>query len=137
VGKQKIGGILIEQQLKGAQLDWSILGCGINVNEVPELEQTTSIFKEINQRFKPLTVLAEYLDLLNGQQHLLYGDFAYLKAKFEAELWLKDSVQVFEKTDGTRFEGRIIGVNDVGEIRIETNGEIAHFANQELRYRSI
>ena len=136
VGKQKIGGILIEQQLKGAQLEWSILGCGINVNEAPELEQTTSIFKETNQRFKPLTVLSEYLDLLNGQQHLLYADFAYLKAKFEAELWLKDIIQLFEKTDGTRFEGRIVGVNDAGEIRIETNGKIAHFANQELRYRS-
>jgi len=137
VGKQKIGGILIEQQLKGAQLEWSILGCGINVNEAPELAQATSIFKETSQRFKPLTVLAEYLDLLNGQQHLLNGDFAYLKAKFEAELWLKDAIQVFEKMDGSLFEGRIIGVNDVGEIRIETNGEIAHFANQELRYRSI
>lgn len=137
VGKQKIGGILIEQQLKGAQLEWSILGCGINVNEAPELGQATSIFKETNQRFKPLTVLAEYLDLLNGQQHLLNGDFAYLKAKFEAELWLKDSIQLFEKMDGSLFEGRIIGVNDVGEIRIETNGEIVCFANQELRYKSI
>jgi hypothetical protein len=82
-------------------------------------------------------VLAEYLDLLNGQQHLLNGDFAYLKARFEAELWLKDTVQVFEKMDGSCLEGRIIGVNDVGEIRIETNGETAYFANQELRYRSI
>jgi biotin-(acetyl-CoA carboxylase) ligase len=107
------------------------------VNEAPELASATSILKETNQRFKPLTVLAEYLDLLNGQQHLLNGNFAYLKAKFEAELWLKDTVQVFEKMDGSCFEGRIIGVNDVGEIRIETNGETAYFANQELRYRSI
>jgi BirA family biotin operon repressor/biotin-[acetyl-CoA-carboxylase] ligase len=137
VGKQKIGGILIEQQLKGAQLEWSILGCGINVNEAPELAHATSIYKETAQRFKPLTVLAEYLDLLNGQQHLLNGDFAYLKTKFEAELWLKDTLQVFENPDGMRFEGRIIGVSDVGEIRIEINGEIANFANQELRYCSI
>lgn len=137
IGKQKIGGILIEQQLKGAQLEWSILGCGINVNVAPELAHATSIYKETAQRFKPLTVLAEYLDLLNGQQHLLNGDFAYLKTKFEAELWLKDTLQVFEKTDGTRFEGRIIGVSDAGEIRIEIKGEIANFANQELRYCSI
>jgi hypothetical protein len=60
-----------------------------------------------------------------------------LKAKFEAELWLKDTMQEFEKMDGSLFEGRIIGVNDSGEIQIETNGELLNFANQELRYKSI
>jgi BirA family transcriptional regulator, biotin operon repressor / biotin---[acetyl-CoA-carboxylase] ligase len=136
VGKQKIGGILIEQQLKGIQLDWSILGCGINVNEAPELANATSIYKETAKRFKPLTVLAEYLDLLNGQQHLLNGDFAYLKTKFEAELWLKDVVQVFENRDGVVFQGMILGVNDSGEILIESDGKLLNFANQEIKYQS-
>jgi hypothetical protein len=69
--------------------------------------------------------------------HLLNGNFAYLKTKFEAELWLKDTLQEFEKMDGSLFEGCIIGVNDCGEILIESAGKLLNFANQELRYKSI
>ncbi|MEN9968882.1 MAG: hypothetical protein RIR94_1066 [Bacteroidota bacterium] len=134
VGKQKIGGILIEQQLKGAVLDWSILGCGINVNETPELAQATSIYQETGQKFKPLTVLTEYLDLLNGQQQLLYGDFLQLKGLFEESMGFRNQPLQFEKKDGTSFEGTIIGVNKQGQLQIAVAGVLQSFANQEIRF---
>lgn len=130
----KIGGILIEQQLKGSQLDWSILGCGINVNESPELKQATSIYRETGQKFKPLTVLTEYLDLLNGQQALLYGDFFVLKGLFEASLGFQNELLLFEKKDGQPFEGSICGVNEQGLLQIEVDGTLQSFANQDIRF---
>jgi BirA family biotin operon repressor/biotin-[acetyl-CoA-carboxylase] ligase len=134
---QKLGGILIEQQLKGAQLDWAIIGCGINVNQAPELQGATSILDQTAQKFKPLTVLIEYLDLLNGQQDLLYGDFLKLKVLFEEGLFLKDHIQHFQKMDGSQFEGRILGVNERGELLLETDNSVQTFANQELRFLSL
>jgi BirA family biotin operon repressor/biotin-[acetyl-CoA-carboxylase] ligase len=134
---QKLGGILIEQQLKGQQLDWAIIGCGINVNQAPELQGATSILDQTAQKFKPLTVLIEYLDLLNGQQDMLYGDFLKLKALFEEGLFLKDQIQPFEKMDESQFEGRILGVNERGELLLETENSVQTFANQELRFLSL
>ncbi|MEY5000192.1 MAG: hypothetical protein RLZZ211_228 [Bacteroidota bacterium] len=134
---QKLGGILIEQQLKGQQLDWAIIGCGINVNQAPELQGATSILDQTAQKFKPLTVLIEYLDLLNGQQDLLYGDFLKLKALFEEGLFLKDQIQHFQKMDESQFEGRILGVNERGELLLETDNCVQTFANQELRFLSL
>lgn len=135
VGTQKIGGILIEQHLKGSALEWSVLGCGINVNHSPELLTATSILAATGQRFKPLTVLTEFLDLLNGQQSLLNGNLAFLKSKFEAELFLKDTKQLFEKHDGTLIEAIIRGVTDSGEIRLEIAGSAAVFANKEIQLK--
>jgi BirA family biotin operon repressor/biotin-[acetyl-CoA-carboxylase] ligase len=130
----KIGGILIEQQLKGSQLDWCILGCGINVNESPELKQATCLYQETGQRFKPLTVLTEYLDLLNGQQALLYGDFLKLKNLFEDCMGFRNQQLQFEKKDSLPFEGVILGVNEQGQLQLEVNGLVQNYSNQEIRF---
>lgn len=134
VNGQKIGGILIEQQLKGQHIDWCIVGCGINVNEAPVHLNATSIFNELGQKFKPLTVLMEFLDLLNGQQALLNGDFAVLKAKYEAELYLYGHTHSFILPDGATLTGQIVGVDSKGFIRIETQEETLSFDNQQIKF---
>ena len=134
VNDLKIGGILIEQQIKGAQLEWAILGCGVNINHHPDLANTTSIFEQICQRFKPITVLLEFLDLMNGQQALLVGDFQALKNKFEAELWCKDHMQLFRRKDGVVFEGVIKGVSPTGALCVETGGKLQTYNNKEVSY---
>jgi len=134
VNGQKIGGILIEQQLKGQHIDWCIVGCGINVNEAPVHLNATSIFNELGQKFKPLTVLMEFLDLLNGQQALLNGDFAVLKAIYEAELYMKGVERSFMRADGTFFKGKIVGVAANGMLQIETEKEIQNFDNQQIKF---
>ena len=130
----KIGGILIEQQLKGSQLEWSILGCGINVNDAPELQQATSILAQTGRQFKPQTVLTEYLDLLNAQQQILYGDFLKLKALFEECMGFRNQLLRFEKKDGVIFEGKILGVNVQGELQVEVDGKPVSFSNQEIKF---
>ncbi len=134
VNDLKIGGILIEQQIKGAQLEWAILGSGVNVNHQPDLANTTSIFEQIGQPFKPITVLLEFLDLMNGQQALLVGDFQALKNKFEAELWRKDQMQLFQRNDGVVFEGLIKGVSPSGALCVETSGSLQTYNNKEVSY---
>lgn len=134
VNGQKIGGILIEQQLKGQQIDWCIVGCGLNVNEAPTNLKATSLFKELGQKFNPLTVLLEFLDLLNGQQALLNGDFSVLKAKYEAELYLKGVEHSFKHADGTFFKGKILGVTENGRLQIETEQLTQTFENQQIKF---
>ena len=134
VDGKKIGGLLIEQQLKGAKLEWVVLGCGINVNHNPGLAMSTSILDETGQRFQPTTVLTEFLDLMNAQQAMLIGNFQDLKTMFEAELWLKGEWRQFATKEGRVFDGAILGVSDIGEVRIQTSEGIQHFGNQEVSY---
>ncbi len=133
VATEKIGGILIEQQIQGNTIAWSIVGCGINVNTAPDLIHTSSLFEQINVRFKPTTVLNEFLELFNGQIHLLYGEFGQLKTKFEAELWGKHTLQLFEDTHGQRWQATILGVDDSGKLKLDKAGQYCYFDLQEIR----
>ncbi|MFM8597331.1 MAG: biotin--[acetyl-CoA-carboxylase] ligase [Flavobacteriales bacterium] len=133
VGKSKLGGILIEQQIQGNSISWSIAGCGINVNSSPELKNTTSISGLTQVQFKPRTVLNEFLDLFNGQIQLLYGDFSVLKAEFESELWGKCSIQLFEDQQNQFWKATILGVDDQGKLKLEKDGQVLHFDLQEIK----
>ena len=133
VGTDKLGGILIEQQIQGNTIAWSIIGCGINVNSTPHLSNTCSIFEQTQVRFKPTTVLNEYLELFNGQIHLLYGDFSQLKTNFEAELWGVQTLQLFEDTQGQLWKATILGVDDNGKLKLDKAGQLCYFDLQEIR----
>lgn len=133
VGTDKLGGMLIEQQIQGSTIAWSIIGCGINVNSTPNLSNTCSIFEQTGVRFKPTTVLKEFLELFNGQIHLLYGDFSQLKTNFEAELWGVQTLQLFEGTQGQLWKATILGVDESGKLKLDKAGQLCYFDLQEIR----
>lgn len=133
VGNKKLGGILIEQQIQGSSIAWSILGCGVNINVAPELSSACSMFELTNVRFQPKTVLNEYLDLFNGQIQLLYGEFQVLKAAFEAELFGKDAIQEFTDAQQQTWRASIKGVDEQGKLLLEKEGEIHAFDLQQIK----
>jgi BirA family biotin operon repressor/biotin-[acetyl-CoA-carboxylase] ligase len=133
VGQQKLGGILIEQQIHGSNIAWSVVGCGINVNATPALPNACSIFELTNVRFQPKTVLNEFLDLYNGQIQLLYGDFQELKTAFEAELFGKDTIQEFIDVQQQAWPAKIIGVDNQGKLLLEKNDVVQAYDLQQVR----
>lgn len=133
VGQQKLGGILIEQQIHGSNIAWSVVGCGINVNATPALPNACSIFELTNVRFQPKTVLNEFLDLYNGQIQLLYGDFQELKTAFEAELFGKDTIQEFIDAQQQAWPAKIIGVDNQGKLLLEKNDVVQAYDLQQVR----
>lgn len=135
VGENKLGGILIEQQILGNTIAWSIVGCGMNVNAHPELKNTSSIFEQTQVHFKPSTVLKEFLELYNGHLDLLYSNHDKLKADFEAELWGKYTIQQFEDVKGQLWKAKIMGVDALGRLVLEQNDELLHFDLQEIRLK--
>jgi BirA family biotin operon repressor/biotin-[acetyl-CoA-carboxylase] ligase len=133
VGQQKLGGILIEQQIHGSNIAWSVVGCGINVNATPALPNACSIFELTNVRFQPKTVLNEFLDLYNGQIQLLYGDFQELKSAFEVELFGKDTIQEFIDAQQQAWPAKIIGVDNQGKLLLEKNDVVQAYDLQQVR----
>ena len=135
--KKKIGGILIENVLKGSNVQYSIIGIGLNVNVIyfPDLPQASSMKLESGREFILDEVLLEVLNSLSKSlENLSVADFVEKKKLFEDRLYRKDVISVFEDQKGFRFNGIIKGVSDLGELLVETENEkIQNYQLKEVK----
>lgn len=135
--KKKIGGILIENVLKGSNVQYSIIGIGLNVNVIsfPDLPQASSMKLESGREFILDEVLLEVLNSLSKSlENLSVADFVEKKKLFEDRLFRKDVISVFEDQKGFRFNGIIKGVSDLGELLVETENEkIQNYQLKEVK----
>ncbi len=120
---KKIGGILIENVLEGSNLKYSVIGIGLNVNEASfqNLPQASSLKLETGITFILEEVLALLLKSISKHLEMLnVATPSSLKQRYESVLFRKGMISVFEFAEGTRFNGIIIGVTDLGELLVET-----------------
>lgn len=139
VGDEKIAGILIQNALKGKFISSSVIGTGININQVVFSENTpnpTSLHKLLNSEvdielafswlFRFLT--KRYLQLSAHQVNLLRDE--YLANLYRKDIWSK-----FKDDNNSMFEGRIIGVDEIGQLVIEMkDNSLRSFAFRELSF---
>ena len=117
----KIGGVLIENVIKGKKLNASIAGIGINVNQKSfiDLPSAGSMFLKTNKKYDLKKVFEELLDTLNIFFDLLKKpNKVQLLSSFEKSIYKKGEWCQF-KTNGSKFLGRIVGVSDHGLLTIE------------------
>lgn len=136
VSGKKIAGILIENQLEGQHLRASVIGIGLNVNQIhfsPEIEAKTTSFcietqREWEREQVLITVLqaieAEYLALKKGQ----YGE---LDAYYLAHLlgYQEDRDFIIQ---GEKRTGHVIGVEKSGRLVIAFGEKIERFDIKEI-----
>ena len=144
VDNKKIGGILIENSLKGQFLSSSIVGIGINVNQTvfpSELPNPTSMLSlsEDRSRFDIKHLLEEFMDIFK-RYHDRYlhinGGLLKLRTLYISQMWRKDiSSHFIDCQTGREFAGTIRKVSDLGHLLIETEeGELREFAFKEIGY---
>lgn len=135
---KKLAGILIENQVKQGKIVSTVIGIGINVNEenFDNLPQATSILLSTGRKHLLDEVLQTVFDaILKELKGVEQGDFQKLKSEYEKTLFRKNIVSVFEDTQGNRFNGKIKGVSEEGELLIENEGEkILAFQLKEIKY---
>ncbi len=126
-GGNKICGILIENILKGKQIQNSIIGIGLNVNQVSfeNLEKAASL-KSLTGRFFDLEELLS--DLLERLRFYL-GDIETKTVKqlipsYEKLMFRKDKPSTFANKQNQRFMGFIRGVSNEGRLVIELEDKI-------------
>jgi len=120
--KKKVGGILIENVLEGSSVKYSVIGIGINVNEsaFPNLPQASSLKLETGVVFNLEEVLHLILrNVFRKLENLSEKDFFEMKRHYENNLFRKEMVSVFETPEGSRFNGIIKGVSEIGELLVE------------------
>ena len=121
---RKLGGILIENSIQGEQLKNSIIGIGLNVNQLmfPAFPfPATSITNETTSLITvPKVEALLMLHLLQRYTQLKSGEKEILNSSYLDKLFRRNIVCAFE-ADGERFDGEIRGVNKFGELVVDVS----------------
>ena len=135
--KKKVGGILIENVLESTSVKYSVIGIGINVNETSflNLPQASSLKLETGIAFTLEEVLQLILkNVFKKLQNLSEKNFFEMKQYYESNLFKKETVSVFETPDGSRFNGIIKGISEIGELSVKTeNDDLQNFQLKEVK----
>ena len=134
VNDQKIAGVLIENTLRSSSIVSSIIGVGLNVNQM-EFEQlnATSIRKELGNHFQVQEVLFSWIQEMNKTwQILASGNFDSLKTTYLSHLYLLNEPAIY--SDGLdEFQGVIRGVDLDGFLLLERDNTIKKYDLKEIK----
>ena len=121
---KKVAGILIENTILSQNLHTSVVGIGLNVNQVsfpPEIPNPASLTGETGKSYDVGQLLERLLPFLEKRLNQLYAeDFVAIKSQYLNSLWLLNTRAPFTDQKGA-FEGRIIDVAESGELLILTS----------------
>jgi len=135
---KKLGGILIENSLKYDKIYQSIIGIGLNINQINFSEypfQAISIKNLTNTETNRDILLHELIESIKSQINLLKTEeFNFLHKEYEAVLYQINKPHMYE-SNGKIFMGKITGVSKEGKLKIEDENENnLEFNFKEVKY---
>ena len=123
---KKISGILIENFFQREFLISSIIGIGLNVNQISFKKAKNAI--SIASIKKKKIDLTEVLNILTKKISLKFHEIDNLKIndlinEYESLLFKKDEFSIFN-INNKLIDGRILGVNQSGKLKVKIGNEI-------------
>ncbi|MBA4409206.1 MAG: biotin--[acetyl-CoA-carboxylase] ligase [Bacteroidota bacterium] len=137
-GNRKLGGILIENSVVYGLLKSSVVGIGLNVNQIifrSSAPNPVSLKLLTNQHFDCELLLTEVLTGINSYyKQLREGEDEKIDQEFLSVLYLLNEKHLFSAEDEV-FTGEIIGVNEIGQLLIrKEDGRIMEFHFKEVEF---
>lgn len=138
IDKNKIAGLLIEHAILGNSVGSSILGIGININQLSfpdDIPNPTSLARILGFEIE----LGEVSELLLGflverLNQISVGEGNLLKQLYEGKLYRYRKFAPY-KLQEKWLRARITGVNEFGQLILETEtGEIMEFGFKEVEF---
>ena len=135
---RKVAGLLIENNLMGGRVQTSIMGVGINVNQMRFLSDAPNPVS-LRQILGREVSCSEVLQNFVGQFRSYYSriqahDYQALHDEFVGLLYRRNSTHAFRDANGT-FTGRIAGVDPSGHLIItDAGGHTRRYAFKEVEY---
>jgi BirA family biotin operon repressor/biotin-[acetyl-CoA-carboxylase] ligase len=134
-GRRKLGGMLLENRVRGRQLELQVAGIGINVNQlkfpVPQAISLAAISGSSFSLDEVLTAILlsvedYYLRLKAGEGNAIRAE--YLRHLYQFERWASYH-------DGDQFTGMITGVGEDGRLLVrKQNGEEACYDLKQITF---
>jgi BirA family biotin operon repressor/biotin-[acetyl-CoA-carboxylase] ligase len=136
VGDKKLGGILIENSLRGGRIDYTIVGIGLNVNQIDFKSNAPNPISTYNILIKKITVKTLFLEITEQIKQLyLHIDVADIKSKYQQYLYRKSGFFTYKYPNGELFEAEIHAIGNDGQLWLKKhNGELAGFYFKEVEF---
>lgn len=155
VGNRKICGMLIENSLKGDLISWSIVGIGINVNQLDfDAPNATSMSNEKGRTFDTDVLLHDFLRFFEEYRSRylhINGGLGKLRNLYLSQMWKLDEEATLidyrgcgradapinvttseDEAEGRVFCGTIRGISDTGMLVVEENDIAIEFGFKEI-----
>lgn len=139
VNDEKVGGILFQNLIRGQQIDYSVAGLGVNVNQInfsSQLPNPVSLRQRLMQDIDIDDLLLQmaksinrYYQLTFRQENLGKLNKEYLLNLYRIKEW------ALYKSENQTFEGLIVNVDEFGRLAVEQrDGHLRWFMFKEIEY---
>lgn len=139
LGNRKAAGILIQNTISGQYLQASVVGIGLNVNQLefdPGIPNPTSLALAQGRLFDLESVAGRLFECLEQRYLQLKSDQRkLLKTEYEQCLYRLGEPVLFRRmADDSEFSGTIRGVTETGMLKVETASGEETFEVKEIRF---
>ena len=132
---KKICGILIENDLIGNKIKHSVIGVGLNINQIKfseKLLNPVSLKMIINESVSQEQILADIIENLKTQY--FSKDFNEIRTSYFNNLYRKNGFFAYQSAEEI-FQAKIITVENDGKLILETkSGERRSFYFKEIKF---
>jgi BirA family biotin operon repressor/biotin-[acetyl-CoA-carboxylase] ligase len=138
VNNDKIAGILIENSVIGEQIESSIAGIGLNINQEKFLSDVVNpvSLKLLSGKNYDLHDCLNQLanDLDKRYKQLISGNYSHIKEEYVSKLYRLNEWFEFRDKKGI-LNGKILTIGDYGRLRIEKrNGKTGEYSFKEIEF---
>ncbi|MBN2775781.1 MAG: biotin--[acetyl-CoA-carboxylase] ligase [Prolixibacteraceae bacterium] len=138
IGNKKVGGILIENTILGDKIIETIAGVGLNINQDVFFSDAPNPVSLKNITGKDYNIELVLEDVWNNIMER-YINLKAERGKILSEEYISNMYRLNEWADFKQgseiFSGRIIGIDQIGCLKVEKkNGTILHFQFKEIEY---
>jgi BirA family transcriptional regulator, biotin operon repressor / biotin---[acetyl-CoA-carboxylase] ligase len=135
IGRQKIAGVLIENTLVGANIYSSVIGIGLNVNQLEFAWPKATSLALIKGREYSVPQLIESLaqSLVDNLILLNQYEYADMKKYYLENLFRKNSWATYRWLNQTHV-AQIVDVTEAGQLIVEHENEYKYFDFKEIEY---
>jgi len=136
VGDKKIAGVLIENSLRGASISSSIVGIGLNVNQIdfsPSIPNPSSLKIETNRHFDVKSLLVELCqNLENWYRHLKLKNAEKINSEYIKSLYRFRETSQYSDKKGS-FKATITGIDESGRLCLTDS----HKKNRKYAFKEV
>lgn len=139
VDDKKIAGVLFQNFIKGNQIEYSIVGIGINVNQkkfCSDAPNPVSIINYIHKQTDLDELLSKLLNKIGNhyEEFKFKENFSRLKSEYINNLYRFGELTTYSDYNG-KFKGKIIDIDDFGRLSIKLeNGEVKKYMFKEVEF---
>jgi BirA family transcriptional regulator, biotin operon repressor / biotin---[acetyl-CoA-carboxylase] ligase len=134
-GNKKLGGILIENTIRGQIIQHAIVGIGLNINQISFTHPGAVSFRMITgQQYGLRAVVEGLLERLEARYLALrQGKWEGLKMDYLQQLYRYQEEHLFRVADET-VQGRILGIDANGRLSLQIGDTVRHFDFKEIAF---